>query len=310
MKKLRLIVLLLATLMAFPLLAHGSPLHWAQPALATLADDDDSEMPVKEEETVRQNYALNATGPRSLLVDNIWGSIEVVGTNSSQVQVVIQKTIRAESKAALEKAKKEVSLEANQEVNAVRLYVNGPFRCNNNCDRSCCRGWRDRDGYVVKMDFQIQVPNQIALTLKTVNEGQIKVRGVAGDFSIHNVNGSIDMEDAAGSGTMKTVNGHVKVTFRANPKDNSEFATINGPIELYFLCDLSADFRFKNFNGGVYSDYELSALPGKAAVPDRRNGRFVFRTDRFTGGRVGSGGPEIKIENLNGDIRVLQRPTI
>jgi hypothetical protein len=100
------------------------------------------------------------------------------------------------------------------------------------------------------------------------------------------------------------------VTFRANPKDNSEFATINGPIELYFLCDLSADFRFKNFNGGVYSDYELSALPGKAAVPDRRNGRFVFRTDRFTGGRVGSGGPEIKIENLNGDIRVLQRPTI
>jgi len=42
-------------------------------------------------------------------------------------------------------------------------------------------------------------------------------------------------------------------------------------------------------------------------VQERRNGKLVFRTDRYTGGRVGSGGPEIKLENLNGDIRVLER---
>ena len=39
---------------------------------------------------------------------------------------------------------------------------------------------------------------------------------------------------------------------------------------------------------------------------ERKNGRFVYRSDRYTGGRAGSGGPEIKLENLNGDIRVLE----
>jgi DUF4097 and DUF4098 domain-containing protein YvlB len=140
-----------------------------------------------------------------------------------------------------------------------------------------------------------------------VNEGNISVRGVAGDFSIHNVNGRVDVQDAAGSGLVKTVNGGVKVTFRTNPTAKSEFGTVNGPIELYFVQPLAADFRFKTFNGGVYSDYELTQVPSEPTEPERRNGRFIFRADRFTHGRIGSGGPEISIDTLNGDIRVLQR---
>jgi hypothetical protein len=273
------------------------------------ADDDDFDMPVKQEETLRQEYPLAATGDRVLDVDNVWGSIDVVGTAGNQVQVVIRKTIRAESQAAMDKAKKEVTLQAMRDDNSVRLYVDGPFRCherNNNGDGCCCN-WREHDGYVVKMDFQIQVPNKIRLALKTVNDGNIKVQGVTGDFSIRNVNGRIDVHDAAGSGRVKTVNGGVKVTFRANPTTNSEFTTINGPVELYFADRLSADFRFKTFNGEIYSDYELSLMPARQPEQQRSGNKFVFRADRYTNGRVGSGGPEIKIENLNGDIRVLQR---
>jgi hypothetical protein len=39
---------------------------------------------------------------------------------------------------------------------------------------------------------------------------------------------------------------------------------------------------------------------------ERHAGKVVFHTDRFTAGRVNAGGPEIKIENLNGDIRILE----
>ena len=70
---------------------------------------------------------------------------------------------------------------------------------------------------------------------------------------------------------------------------------------------LAAEFRFKTFNGNVYTDYELTQMPPKEPQQDRRNGRFVFRSDRFTNARVGVGGPEIMIDTLNGDIRVLQR---
>ncbi len=273
------------------------------------ASGRDSDMPVRQEETTRQSYTLNANAARALLVDNIWGNIEVTAGAGNQVQAIIKKMVRADSQAAADRAKQEVTLEASQDDSGIRLYVDGPFRCHDDCGNCCGNHWHDRDRYIVRYDFTLQVPSEIALTLKTVNDGDIKVTGVAGDFSLHNVNGSIDATDAAGSGTARTVNGHVKMTFRANPTKASDFSTINGPIQLYFRPGLGADFRFKNFNGGIYSDFELTSLPGAPPQMERTNGRFRFRASSFTGGRVGAGGPEIKIENLNGDIRVLERST-
>jgi DUF4097 and DUF4098 domain-containing protein YvlB len=190
------------------------------------------------------------------------------------------------------------------------MYVDGPFRCNRNCDN--CDGINlrgDEINYIVEMDFKVKVPDHMKLKVSTVNEGNVVVRNVIGDYRVNNVNGSIDMVDVGGSGKARTVNGHVKVSFRENPKENSDFGSINGDVELAFAKNFAADLRFKTFNGGVFSDYQMTALPAQPRVGERKNGRFVFRSDRYTGGRVGAGGPEIRLENLNGDIRVLERHT-
>ena len=239
-----------------------------------------------------------------LEVDNVFGPIEVVGSQSDQVQMVVNKTIHAESKAQLEKAAKEVTLDITQDGGSLKLFVNGPFRCNRNCD---CVSFHGDDGYWVRMDFQLQVPRNIQLKLRTVNNGDIHVKDVTGNYSVNNVNGSIDMQNVAGSGKVHTVNGGVKVTFRENPRENSDFGSVNGSIDLYFANNLSADFRFKNMNGGVFSDFPLTGLPAREPQGERKNGRFVFHADRYTGGRVGSGGPEITAQNINGSIRVLER---
>jgi hypothetical protein len=275
--------------------------------------DRDSDFPVTEQETVRKAFPITAAAAQKALeVDNVFGSIDVVATQGNEVQLVVTKRYRAESKEKLELAKKEVTLDISQDGNSVLLYVNGPFRCNSNCSCNCGR-WNDGDdsrrrpGYVVKMDFQLQVPSSTDLKLSTVNDGHIKVQGVEGNYSVHNVNGGIEMLNIAGSGKVRTINGGVKVTFRENPRANSEYASLNGNVELYFAQNLAADFRFKTFNGGVFSDFPLSALPNRSATEERKNGKFIFRSDRYTGGRVGSGGPEIKVENFNGEIRVLER---
>ena len=274
-------------------------------AKADRRHDRESDYKLKDLEIIRNTYPVaGAADQREIEVDNVFGSVEVVGTSGDQVQLVVNKTIYAESDAKMANAKKEVTLDVKQDGNMLRFYVNGPFRCN--CDGGC-NNWGRDPGYAVKMDFQLQVPNRMKLKLKTVNDGNIKVQGVAGDFIVRNVNGSVSMSDVAGSGAATTVNGAVTVTFRENPKEDSEFKSINGNVELHFAKSLSADFRFKTFNGEVYSDFPMSGLPQKPSAAEKRNGRFVYRSDRFTGGRVGSGGPEIKIENLNGDIRVLER---
>lgn len=265
----------------------------------------DSDLPVRDTETIRRSFTFSGTGPRSLEVDNVTGSIEVVGTDTNQVQVVVSRITRARTQAKMEQARKEVTLDVTEEPHAVRLYVNGPFRCNCACGtwRGCSR---DEEGYVVKMDFQVQVPRTIDLTVKTVNEGEVQVRDVKGAFTVRNVNGGIEMLGVAGSGSATTVNGAVKVTFRENPRENSKFKSINGDVDLYFQRNLSADFRFKTFNGGVYSDFVVTSLPAQGMEKVKKGGKTIFRADRFAGGRVGSGGMEIQVENLNGDIRIRE----
>jgi DUF4097 and DUF4098 domain-containing protein YvlB len=265
-------------------------------------DDDDRYLSSRDEEKIQKSFTLPAAGHKSLEIDNVWGSIEVVADTTDKVELTVARTNQAESKEKLERARKEVTLDVTQEEGALKLYVNGPFRCQ--CDD--CRHSRDDEGYRVKMDFKVHVPRDIDIKVKTVNEGRVKVSNVNGSFVVRNVNGDIEMDNMAGSGTARTVNGPVIVSFRQNPRENSEFKTVNGNVELRFAHDLSADFRFKTFNGGIYSDFPVTALPVHAIQAEHKGGKVVYRADRFTGARVNAGGPEIQVENLNGDIRILE----
>src|ERR1700688_2758165 len=266
-------------------------------------DHDDMRFAEHEQEKIEKSFALPAgAGRRTLEIDNIWGSIEVVGTASDQVKLTVNKSIRAESKRKIEQARKDVTLDITQQADALKLYVNGPFRCDcHDCGRS-----RDDEGYVVKMDFQVQVPRDIDIKIKTVNEGHVSVRDINGSFLVRNVNGDIQIHNIAGSGSARTVNGPVKVSFRQNPREASDFNTVNGNIELQFARDLSADFKFKTFNGGMYSDFPVTALPVQGMKEEHHGTKVIFRADRYTGARINAGGPQIKVENLNGDIRILE----
>jgi hypothetical protein len=256
-----------------------------------------------EEEKIEKTFTMPAgAGRRTLEIDNVWGSIEVVGTVSEQARLSVNKSIRAESKGKIEQARREVTLDITQQVDALKLYVNGPFRC----DCHDCRHSRDDDGYMVKMDFQVQVPRDVDIKIKTVNEGNVLVRDINGSFVVRNVNGEIQIRNIAGSGTARTVNGPVKVSFRQNPREASDFETVNGAVELAFARDLSADFKFKTLNGGIYSDFPVTALPVQGMKEEHHGAKVIFRADRYTGARVNAGGPQIKVENLNGDIRILE----
>jgi hypothetical protein len=268
---------------------------------ATSGDDDD--FSASDQETIQKSFAVPATGQKSLDIDNVWGSIEVIADTNDKVELTVHRTNRAESKDKLEKAKREVTLDISQDAGALKLYVNGPFRCQ--CD-DCRHSHREDDGYVVKMDFQVHVPRDTDLSVRTVNEGHVTIRGTSGAFSVRNVNGDIQMDNISGSGTARTVNGPVKVTFRQNPRENSDFKTINGNVELRFAHDLSADFRFKTFNGAIYSDFPVTAQPLHPMEEEHRGTKVIYRADRYTEARVNAGGPQIQIENLNGDIRILE----
>jgi hypothetical protein len=242
--------------------------------------------------------------PKSLQLDNVFGGIDVQGYDGSQVELVAHKTIKAKTQDKIQKAKEEVKLDIKENGGTIDIYVDGPFRCQ--CENGQGLKWRDW-GYEVHYDFIIKVPRKTSLTLKTVNHGDIAVKGVEGAFDINNVNGKIEMEGVAGSGEAHTVNGMVKAGFSRNPDADCSFRTVNGDVELSFREGLSADVKMKTFNGEAFSDFEVKALPASAEVKqsqDTNKTKFVYKRDRFTQVRIGKGGPAIACDTLNGDILI------
>ena len=255
----------------------------------------------QEKETIRKTFPAATR----LDVDNVHGSIHVTGYNGSDIQMTAEKTIHAESRERLEAARREVKLDTEQSGDRLSLYVDGPFRCNCDDRRSVHeRRWQD---YRVTFDFDLKVPVGTSIRLATVNGGSIDVKNVTGDFDVSNVNGGVELNEMGGSGEVHTVNGKIAVTFTKNPTKSCSFRTVNGSVDVSFRPNLSADVQVKTFNGNAYTDFDATAMPVSAAVSERRDGKFVYRSNRFSAFRVGNGGPELKFDTLNGSIRIINR---
>jgi hypothetical protein len=275
-------------------------------ALIGPAQAQRSRYEVMDESTVTRTLNFAAGGGRYLDVRNTNGFIHVEGTTDSAVQMTIHKVIRGETQADVGEAQRDVRLEFKDGAARVEATVfdrRGHY-CGEQWDgRGGDRNW-DRVHYDVKFDFTIRVPRNVTLRLCTVNGGDVMVNGTQGDFDVSNVNGLIDMRQVAGSGRAHTVNGPVTVSFTANPKQESSFKTVNGNVDVQFLDGLAADFQMKTFNGGLYTDFDVQPLPGvMTPAGERRNGKFMYRANEFTRVRVGSGGPQITFETLNGNVR-------
>jgi hypothetical protein len=252
---------------------------------------------------VREAIQHVFTGDKSLDVDNINGFIHVVGDGGTTIRVEGEKIIRAADRQEADRAKREVVLDMNEKEGVAQLYVNGPFRDNGHSSQD--HGFHehgDRE-YEVTYNFTIRVPRDTGLQLRSVN-GEVKTDQTNGKFDVRGVNGGVTMTSIGGSGKVNTVNGPMIVAFRDNPKAPSSFHTVNGRIEATFPPSLSADLSFKTVNGATYTDFDVTALASPSGTAERKDGRFVYKSNRLSSVRVGSGGPELSFETVNGAIRI------
>lgn len=265
-----------------------------------------SEWPIRETDHESHALAGAGDGQKRVEIDNVSGSIDLAAHDGPGVSVSLTRTVKARTPEALEAARRDVVLDVKEEGPLVRLYVDGPFR------DGVDRGWRrerHEPGYVVQYDFVVSVPRDAHVDLRTVNDGHIRVAGVRGGYLVHNVNGSIEMIDVAGEGDVETVNDDIDVIYAEYPKAGSSFSSVNGNLTVMFPRALTADLRLKTFNGAIYTDFDTSPIAARPPVAERSGHKFIYKTDRSIGLRVGAGGPELGFETLNGDIRILDRGT-
>jgi hypothetical protein len=234
-----------------------------------------------------QNRSFGVSAGSTLTVDHISGDVHITAGSSGTVNVSVVKSVGAESNTALLRGKQEVTLDMSQQGSEVRLYEDGPFRHG---------GDNGRRGYEVSFDYEIQVPADVVLNVKTVNGGVV-VKGTSGDYKVSGVNGGIEMDAVAGSGSVHTVNGPIRVTFTRNPSKAMNFHSVNGTIEAHFQPGLNADLSFQTVNGGVYSDFDVTVGGAGGAEIGRR----------LTRARVGSGGLAMDFQTVNGTIKLYTK---
>ncbi len=269
---------------------------------AAWASDWDENFTEQEQEKIERTFPA----AKKVDVDDFDGSVAVIGADTPEIKVEVHKTIRARSAEKMQEAKREVRLDMGPQDDELRLFVDGPFRCKCGDGSVNYRGSRYY-GYEVSFDFTLHVPRETAVRLRTVNRGDIRVENTDGGFDAENINGGLELVEIGGSGHAYALNRPVHVSFRRNPTGASDFGSLNGDVDVAFRAGLAADLWLKTFNGSAYTDFDVTALPSRPAVREQRNGKYVYKSNQFYGVRVGQGGPELKFDAFNGDIRIRNR---
>ena len=198
------------------------------------------------------------------------GSIQVTGENRRDVQVraIVQAWGRDEA-------------EAQRIASAVNVRSDGGLRAEGPSQEG-------RGGWSVS--YELVTPSEIDLSLETGN-GSIAIADVSGDLAFRARNGSINLNGVAGNVRGRTTNGGVsaELTGRTWEGDGLDLETTNGGVRLRIPEDYSARLETATVNGAIDIDFPVTV--------QGRIGRDFSTT-------LGRGGPLLRAETTNGQVRV------
>lgn len=260
-------------------------------------------------ERISREFTLpNGAAASTLVIYNINGFIKVEGTANNQVNLAVDKRLTAKDRETLEEGKKEFKLVFEQKGDTIMAYIAEPFDSRPNRNN-----WRDRDDrrieYDFTLDFTVKVPRAMNVRVSTVNRGDVTVTDVAGALRVRNVNGAIALTNVRGVTDAHTVNGNVDASYLVSPPEKSSYYTLNGNIRVNYPANLSADLQFKTFQGEFYTDFpEAEILPVQVVkTQENRGDKTVYKLNKTTAIRVGSGGKVLRFETFNGNVYIKKQ---
>ena len=235
-----------------------------------------------------QSFPLNADGRFGL--DNVKGRIEIHGWSSNAV--VINAAIHGKTGESVEAVK----INIDSAPDRVSVHTEQP---------SSVTGFpwswlwfKDDKRNDASVDYTIQVPQHARLAdISSVN-GRIVIDRVAGDIAASTVNGKMQIKNAVRNLKLTTVNGGITADMSALGGGQSvSLNAVNGEIELALPDDADAKFSVSTLNGSITS--EFPSLKVKKEFPVSKNLK----------GSLGHGGATVKINTVNGGVKILKRPT-
>ena len=252
---------------------------------------------VKAQNTDKQefNIPLSSPGePGKLQVSLHHGSIEIAGYSGNEVVVTVIHTADETEDAEQRKSRDGLRRIPN---NAVEFNITE----NNNLVRIL-----DVDNK--ESDFEIKVPNNFSLSLKTHHDGYVEVNNVIGEIEVHAHHGDILMNSVGGSVAANTHHGEIKVTFQSIDSGTPmAFSTYHGDIDITFPASADASAKIKTTKGEIFTDFDMAMKPQSARIESGKAKGTKIQVGGWLQGDIGSGGPEYLFNSYHGDVIIRKK---
>jgi tRNA A-37 threonylcarbamoyl transferase component Bud32 len=231
-----------------------------------------------------QSFPLNADGRFS--IDNVKGKIEIRGWSNNAV--LLTTTIHGKTGESVDAVKINIDPDPRHAI----VHTDQPSSATSPWSWGWLKYDKRNDATV---DYIVQVPQHARLADVSSVNGTIEIDDAAGDIAASTVNGEMQIKDAAGDLKLSTVNGRITADMsRLGGGQRVTLDAVNGAIELALPEDADAKFSVNTVNGGIGS--EFPALEAKKEFPIGHNLK----------GSLGRGGATVKVSTVNGAIQILK----
>ncbi|WP_394973566.1 DUF4097 family beta strand repeat-containing protein [uncultured Croceitalea sp.] len=256
-------------------------------------------------EQIKKEIAFESNDKQNtLILNNIFGFVKVEGYEGNQVQLVVDKKITANNSIDLETGKKELIIKVLEKGNKIVIYPSAPFMKfdQDKFQYYCCNQEYEAPPYEHQTDFILKVPKNIKLDISTVNDGEVTVKNMRGDFiKANNVNGGISLINVTGQTKVHCINGKVEISYADNPRNASKYYSLNGDINVTYQNSLSADVSFKSMNGELFTDFDIEKQFNRTNKSSE-NSKTKFKYESKPVVQIGKGGIDYDFETLNGNV--------
>ncbi len=219
-----------------------------------------------------RTYTLSETA--LIEVANTNGRILVEGTDGTTFDVKAEISAKAGTEEAARDLLKQVEIREEQGTGRVRLETRYP----KSLGRSS-----------VEVKYTLRVPRGAKIDVETVN-GSIELARLMGQVRAETTNGGVRGHDLGGAVTATSTNGGLDIAMSGVAADGLSLETTNGGIELRLPEEAKGTVSVRCVNGGI----SVTDLPIEKTETSRRR----------LEGTLNGGGPAIRIETVNGGIRI------
>ncbi len=230
-------------------------------------------------EEFHQSNPLSPEGRVSL--ENINGAVKIKVWDRNEVQVDAVKHAYRKERLV------EVRIEIDATPDFVRIRTRYPEHNENSGDDE-----RGRYNNPASVEYSVTVPRRARLESVDLVNGALDVDSVEGGVKASCVNGRLTARGLTGEAKLSTVNGPLEALFaRLDETKAISLGSVNGPVSLTIPSNSNATIKANTVHGPISNDFGLEVQDGEYVGHDLH-------------GQLGTGGPRIKVGNVNGGISI------